>query len=111
MAYLSSLILTLLVELPIVTLFLVRRASVRFVLTAVLFGNLVSHPFIHLVPPAVFPSYRWSLVAREGAAIAIEAAALVLIARPQPWWLCVLASLVANLASFLLGALVAGLTL
>ena len=64
--YLFALILTLIVEIPVVLLLLYKRAPLRFALTAVIFGNLVSHPLIHLIAPHLFPSRTVYLAAVEG---------------------------------------------
>ena len=110
-AYLSSLTFTLIVEIPIVFVLLHRRAPVRFVLTAAFWGNLVSHPLIHLVPPTLFPSREAFLTVVESGAILIEALVLLLLARPRPWWLAPAASLAANASSFFLGAWISGIPL
>lgn len=107
--YLFALFLTLIVEIPIVLLLLRKRAPVRFVLTAAIFGNLVSHPLIHLVPPQFFPSRTVFIITVEFTAVLIEALTFYLIARPRPGWLAPVTALVANAASFFLGAWVFGM--
>ncbi|MFC1889831.1 hypothetical protein ACFL4G_08755 [Thermodesulfobacteriota bacterium] len=111
MSYLFALILTLAVEIPLVLLLLRKRAPLRFTLTAVIFGNLVSHPLIHLVPPQFFPSREVFIIAVESAAVVIEALTIFFIARPRPGWLAPASSLAANAASFFLGAWIVGMPL
>jgi hypothetical protein len=109
MNYLYFLGLTLLVEIPIIFIVIRGRARVRYTLTATLFGNLVSHPLVHMVPPTIFPSREWFLVSVEAGAVAIEAMALLWLARPNPRRLAVVSSLAANLASFLAGIWISGM--
>ena len=108
MNYLFVLILTILVELPVVGGLLWKRAPMRFVATSCLFGNLVSHPFIHLIPPDIFPSLRAHLIGIETTAVAIETIVYILIARPQPRYLAFVAAVAANALSFFLGVWLLG---
>jgi hypothetical protein len=103
------LLFTLLIEVPIVFAVLYRRAPVRFILTAAFFGNLVSHPLIHLVPPTLFPSREVFLAVVESGAVLIEALVLLLLARPRPWWLAPAASLAVNAASFFTWVWISGM--
>ena len=105
--YLSALALTLAVEVPCV-LVLLRDSPRRKVLASALAANLLSHPALHFLLPAVVPIHpigRFILVAELGA-FAFEAAVYLAWVRPAPWPLAIAASAAANAASFGLGLVV-----
>ncbi len=107
--FLIALVLTLLIELPVLWVlargvFRLRTASTRRLLAVGALGSLLTLPVLWFVLPA-FLSPAVAIALGEALAVGVEALLLwrLLPARPL---VAVILSLVANLASFLLGRLV-----
>jgi hypothetical protein len=101
--------LTLAVETAVLALVAGRgRSWLRVVATAVV-ANLATHPIVFLVLPRWFSDYGVYLVVAEAFALVVEVPILWLGLRPLPWPRAVMASALANGASYAVGMAVYGL--
>jgi hypothetical protein len=107
-AYLLALGLTLVIEVP-VALLVLRRRGWRAVLPAALLANLISHPLLHFALPRVLsPADRGTfLLVGELGVFVLEALVYLLVARPRPRAMAVVAAALANAASYAVGLLLA----
>jgi hypothetical protein len=106
--WLRAFVLTVAVEVPVATYLLRRADSPPWRVAAlVFFANLASHPLVWYVWTQVFLFGSTAfVVAAETWAIAIEAAFYAVAFRRLTLGRAVLVSIVANLASFVVGRLV-----
>jgi hypothetical protein len=105
--YLAALGLTLAVELPLVLLVLRRMPRAR-VLAAFLVGNLLTHLSIHFGLARLVTGPVAFEVTAEAWALAAEAGLYFVASRPRSPWLALVASALANGASYLVGLAVFG---
>jgi len=106
-SYIWALIITVVVEVPVVWLLLRRQGWPR-VLPAALVANGLTHPALHFLLPRVLsphPLARFVIVG-ELSVFVVEAAILLAWVRPRPWPLAIAASAAANASSFAMGLLV-----
>ena len=106
-AWLKSLIFTLVVEAPIFVL-LARRDKVKIWLALIggAVGTLVTHPALWFVWPHVIRDYALYIATGELIVAAVESFTFYLIARPISLKTAIAASFIANAASYGLGALI-----
>jgi len=104
--YLLALGLTLVVEIPVALLVLHRRGW-RVVLLAAVVANLISHPLLHFALPRLLsPANRGLfLLVGELGVFVLEALVYLVVARPRPRAMAVVAAALANLVSYALGML------
>jgi hypothetical protein len=105
MAQLTALILTLIIEGPLVYLGLFRREKCLARLLALsVIPTLITHPFLWIasrnVPPFI-PHY-WGILGLELAVVVAEGFLLATLGQ-QRFFYCMVVSLVANAASMLIG--------
>ena len=106
-SYATALLLTVVVELPVVWL-LLRQESWKKVLPAALVGNLITHPAMHFLLPLVLSSVSLGLFLLVGelAVFSLEVVVYLAWVRPKPWPRAVAASAASNAASFGLGLVI-----
>ena len=107
-AWFPAFVVTVVVEGPIVWWFARgRETSVLRVGAAVLLANLASHPAVWFIFTQLFLVGTVSFtLATEAWAVCVEAVLYILALRGVGPWRAVAASLVANVASYLVGLLV-----
>ena len=101
---LAALLLTLAVEVPVVTLVYLRpgRQALRALVLAVVV-NLVTNPFLCVVLRRWMPTWDSAVMLGEGVAVVGEALAYWAVLRPRSAGRALLASGLANLLSFAIG--------
>jgi len=103
--YLPALLLTLLIEIPIVLLVLYRRCGVNRALLAGLLASGITHPALWFLWPFVVPLENYELFVATGEALVVVVEAVVIHAvalrfTPRYLPLALGTSLLANLASY-----------
>jgi hypothetical protein len=105
-AYLLALLLTLAIEIPVVALVFAGQ-RLRMALVC-LVATTATHLLMHFVLPSVCPTARSWLIAGEAQALVLEALAYLLLSRPRDPGRALIASALANSASFAAGLALAG---
>lgn len=104
--WLTCLLLTLLIEIPVFVFFVRRTVTLRRALAAGAAGTLFTHPFLWFVWPHVIVDDYWTYLASgEILVAAIESVTFFAIARPVAFRRAVLASVTANALSTFIGLL------
>jgi hypothetical protein len=97
---------TLVVETVLLLVLFRRRAAWWRAAVAGLVGSGATHPVVWFVLPPLFDAYEPYLVVAESFAVLAEAAVILAILRPRPWYLALAASAATNAASFAIGMFV-----
>ena len=102
-----DLIITVIIELAIGSIYVVRKAFSRKVLLYILIANLISIPIVHLLLPMVFTEFFSLLLISELFAIFLEAGLFHLFDKNTfPMRKAILFSFILNIISFLIGGFV-----
>ncbi len=99
----ASFLITLVVELIVVLIFSLVKKAPKKTLLGIVVGNVVSVPFLWIA----VARFYWLLFPAEIAVVIFEAWLLKLFSRGKLGWkICLLVSLLMNLASFLFGPII-----
>lgn len=95
--------ITLLVEAGVLFLLFRKEASPRRILATALVGNILTHPVIWFVIPRLVSTYGTYIILAEAIAFAVEVPVIVWLIRPDPWYMSIAGSALANGASYVVG--------
>jgi hypothetical protein len=96
----SSLFITLILELLVVLVFALIKKAPKIILLGVLLGNIISVPLLWIL----VSHYYWLLFPAEILVVIFEACLIKLFGKGKiSWKMCLLISLIMNLVSFLFG--------
>ena len=104
-AYLQTLLVTIVIEIPLALLVLWKYADWKWIVSAALLGNLLSHPLLHFVLPRYLSDLSSIILWGEIGVLVLESLIYALVARPKPRAWALSAAALANGVTYFVGVL------
>ena len=88
--------LTLVSESLVLYLLFKKNTTVMNIAAALLVGNALTHPVVWFLIPRLVSSYGAYIVFAETFAFAVEVPVILVLIRPEPWYMSIAGSALAN---------------